>query len=220
MKRPFLLEFMQVLLIVMIFVSAFAAYSFMPALMVTHWNIAGEADGFMSKAYALFLIPVMIVILYLVLWVVPKIDPLKKNIQLFRREYDIFRAVFIFFMVYLYLLSIFWNLGKRFDFVVMLVPGFSLLFYFCGFLISKAKRNYLIGIRLPWTLASDEVWNKTHKMGGKLFRLYALILLLGIVLPEFFFWILFVPLILILAWSVLYSYFEFRELEEKEKKKK
>jgi len=220
MKRTFLLEFMQLLLIAMIFVSAFVAYSFMPAMMATHWNIAGEADGFMPKAYALFLIPVIIVVLYLLLWVVPKIDPLKKNIQGFRREYDIFRTVFIFFMVYLYLLSIFWNLGKRFDFVVMLVPGFSLLFYFCGFLISKAKRNYLIGIRLPWTLASDEVWNKTHKLGGKLFRLYALVLLLGIIFPDFFLWIFFVPLILILVWSVLYSYFEFKKIEEKEKKKK
>jgi len=57
----------------------------------------------------------------------------------------------------------------------MMVPALGILFYYCGILIENAKRNWFIGIRTPWTLSNEKVWERTHKIGGKLFKIAGLI---------------------------------------------
>ena len=61
-----------------------------------------------------------------------------------------------------------------------IIPAFAVLLFYIGILIKHAKRNWFIGIRTPWTLSSDKVWDKTHALGGKLFQVSAVITLGGI----------------------------------------
>jgi uncharacterized membrane protein len=122
----------------------------------------------------------------------------------------------IVFLFYIYLLSIAWNLEYRFNMTRMILPAIGILFFYIGILVENAKRNWFIGIRTPWTLSSDKVWAKTHKLGGKLFKIAGVIAFLGILLQKYSIWLLLVPALIAGLYPVVYSYFEY----QKEIKKK
>ncbi len=196
------------------FLLAFFFYPQMPALMASHWNINGEVDGYMGKTWALFLMPTLSLFMTILFLVIPKIDPLKENIKKFKNYFDGFIVLILLFLFYLYLLTIFWNLGIRFNLINLLVPAFGILFYYCGVLIEKAQRNWSIGIRTPWTLSSDRVWQKTHELGGRLFKICGLISLLGFFFQKIAFFLVVVPVLLVTIYTYIYSYLQF----QKEKK--
>jgi uncharacterized membrane protein len=108
-----------------------------------------------------------------------------------------FTVILIGFLFYLYLLMILWNIGMRFQMPQLLAPAFGILFYYAGVLTEKAKRNWFIGIRTPWTLSSEEVWERTHRIGGKLFKIAGVITLLGIVLPGYLMLFIFISVALV-----------------------
>jgi len=186
----------------------------LPNMMASHWNINGEVDGYVSKFWGLFLMPFLMVVLTALFFFVPKIDPEKKNIEKFYEEFDKFIVVFNLFMLYLYMLTIFFNIGYSINMTASLMPAFAVLFYFCGSLIGKAKRNYTVGIKFPWTLADDGVWDKTHKMGEKLFKLSALFILLGTFFNQYAFALMFIPLIASVIYLFIYSYFEYQKVKK------
>ena len=166
------------------FVVGLYLYPNMPATLDSHWNSAGQADGTSSKFSGLFAIPIVSLVLFLVMLFIPRIDPRKENIKKFQGYYDAIVLVMVVFFFYVYVLSIWWNLGWRFNFGIALLPAFTVLFWFMGLLLEKAKMNWFIGIRTPWTLSSERVWNKTHKVGARLFKVAALITLLGLVFRD------------------------------------
>ncbi|MFH0948896.1 MAG: SdpI family protein [Candidatus Aenigmatarchaeota archaeon] len=186
-------------------------YPQMPENMASHWDAQGRVNGYMPKLLGLFLMPFISIILFLLFVIIPKIDPLEFNIKKFRNHYDRFVMLVIIFLFYIYLLSIFWNFNDEFDMIQMLSPAFAILFYYCGILIENAKRNWFIGIRTPWTMSNEKVWNKTHKIGGKLFKITGLITLFGIVFPGYAIFFIIVPIILVVAYTFVYSYFEYRK---------
>lgn len=165
----------------------------------------------MSKFWGLFLMPILMIVFTILFFVIPNIDPEKKNIEKFWGEFDKFIIVFNLFMLYVYILTILWNIGYSINMTAALMPAFAILFWFCGSLIGKAKRNYTIGIRVPWTLASDAVWDKTHRLGEKLFKFVALTTLLGTFFVGYAFWLLFVPLFASVIFLIIYSYLEYRK---------
>ncbi len=186
-------------------------YPQMPETMASHWNIKGEVDGYMSKFWGLFLMPIVSLIMFLLLILIPKIDPLKENIKRFRKHFGAFIVLIMAFLLYIYLLTIFWTLGFRFDMGQMMVPAISILFYYCGILVENTKRNWFIGIRTPWTLSNEKVWEKTHKIGGKLFKIAGLIAILGIFFPNYSFYFILVPALLVAVYTIAYSYFEYQK---------
>jgi uncharacterized membrane protein len=201
-----------VALILAIFAVSAYFYPQMPDKVASHWNAEGLANGYTSRFWGLFLMPFIVVGVYLLLVIVPRIDPKKRNIAQFRQLYDLFLIVFLAFMLYLHLLTIAWNLGYQFGMNQALVPAFSALFYVMGILIGKAKHNYTIGIRTPWTLASEEVWNSTHRVGGKIIRFCAVITLLGVFFPGQAIWFLLAPVLAAAAFLTVYSYLEYRKV--------
>jgi uncharacterized membrane protein len=93
-----------------------------------------------------------------------------------------------------------------------LLPAFSLLFIGLGFLIERTQPNWFIGIRTPWTLSSPKVWEKTHKMGGLLFKLCGALSLAGLFFRiEIAFGVMIVPILVASLGSILYSYVVFRQ---------
>ena len=193
------------------FVIGIYYYSQMPDLMASHWNTKGEVNDYMSKFWGLFLMPIFALGIFLLFLVIPKIDPLKENIKKFEKYFDGFVLLFILFFFYIYALSILWNLGIRFDMGCSILPAMGILFYYVGVLLKNAKRNWFVGIKTPWTLSSDVVWDKTHKIGAKLFKLAGAIALLGIFAGENAIFFILVPVICAAIYTCAYSYFEYQK---------
>jgi len=200
-------------IIIISFLIGIYFYPQMPDNIVSHWNAQGQADDYMPKFLGLFLMPAVSLVMFLLFLAIPKIDPLKANIEKFRKYYDWFIVLIILFLFYLYVLTIFWNLGFRFDLIRFLIPAFGLIFYYAGILIENAKRNWFIGIKTPWTLTSEEVWDKTHKIGGMLFKACGILALLGLLFPAYAMFLVIAPIILTSFYLVFYSYLEYYHVE-------
>jgi len=195
--------------VVLSFITAIYVCPQLPEQMASHWNIEGKVDGYMPKTIGLFFMPILAAIVYALFIYLPKLDPLKANYKSFMNEYDMMIALVIGFFYYVYLLTLAFNLGYSFDMVQFLSPAFGILFYVMGIIVGKAKQNWFVGIRTPWTLSSEKVWEKTHKICGDLFRAAGIVAFLGLAFPK----IMFVASIAILVatsiFGIVYSYIEF-----------
>lgn len=185
----------------------------LPTRMATHWNAAGQPDGTMSKPAALALFPAISAVLLVVLAVIPRIGPLRENVVSFRPVYDWFVVVFVVFMTVIHGGVIAFNLGYEFNFTFLVLAAVAGLFYYVGVLLTHAERNWFVGIRTPWTLSSDEVWARTHHLGGGLFKLTALISLIGLFFGDYAVYFLIVPALLTAGITVVYSYYVYEQLE-------
>ncbi len=203
-----------VAIILMSFALGIYYYPQMSAKMASHWNAAGEVDGYMTKFWGLFLMPIITVVMYLMFLMIPKIDPLKKNIAKFRIWFDWFVLMIIIFFFYIYILSLLFNLGHTFNMTYAMLPALGVLFIFIGQMLEHAERNWFIGIRTPWTLSSDTVWKKTHMLGGKLFKAAGVLIFLTIALGKFAFWIVIFAALWAGLYPVVYSYFEYQKLKK------
>ncbi len=204
--------FIIIILIIFSFVISFYFDPFLPEKIATHWGFNGEADGFAQKGFGLYFLPGLILIVTMVLVFLPKLDPLKKNIESIWGNYLVFVSIFIIFMIYLQGLTIFWNLGNNFNFSQAIAPAFGGLFLSIGWLIKDIKRNYFIGIRTPWTLNDEKVWIKTHKFSGKLFIISGLLCFAAIFFPEQAILLILLPIITSAIISVVYSYLNYKKL--------
>src|SRR6185312_1172422 len=92
---------------------------------------------------------------------IPYIDPLKVNIQQFRRQYDIFVALLMLVLACVQSSILSWNLGFPFDPRYIILPAVGILIFYAGMMLPKTKRNWFVGIRTPWTISSDHVWQRT-----------------------------------------------------------
>lgn len=206
----------NIVIIFLIILTSFSVgiyfYPQMPEKMASHWNFQGEVDGYMSKFWGLFLMPFISLLSFLLFIFIPKLDPLKANIEKFRKYFDYFIVIFFLFLFYVYLLTIAWNLGMRFNMSQFLSPAFGILFFYCGVMIEKAQRNWFIGIRTPWTLSNDDVWKKTHDIGGKLFKIAGIISFGGLILPNLAIFLVIFPVILFTIYITIYSYFEYKKI--------
>lgn len=198
-------------IIILSFAVGIYAYPQMPDQVASHWNAQGEVDGYMSKFWGVFLMPIISIGLFFLFFFIPKIDPLKANIAKFRKYFDAFIVLIFLFLFYVFLLTILWNMGMRFDMTLSIIPALAVLFYFIGVLIENTKRNWFIGIRTPWTLSSDTVWEKTHQVGGKLFRVVGVLTLIGVFFSDYLVYFVVVPAVSVAIFAFAYSYFLYQK---------
>jgi len=198
-------------IIVLSFIIAVCSYPYMPEKMAIHWNAKGNVDSYGSRFEGLFFLPFLLAGLFLLFMAIPKIDPMKYNIEDFRKYYDNFIVLFFIFLLSVYLWSILWNFGVEIRINAVIPVGVGILFFYVGILLENAKRNWFIGIRTPWTLSSEDVWNRTHKIGGKLFKVLGLVVIFGIFFQEYVLFFFLVPLLLVAGYLVVYSYFEYQK---------
>jgi LPXTG-motif cell wall-anchored protein len=189
-------------------IAGLAFWNQFPDPMASHWNVNDQVDGYMPKFWGVFMMPLINLGLFLVFLVIPLIDPLKANIAKFRGVFNVFIAFIIGYMTYVHALTLLWNLGYTgFGIGNAMLPAIGLLFIVVGFLIRKSKRNWFIGIRTPWTLSSDRVWDETHRIGGILFMISGVVAVVG----GFFggmvaFWSLLIPVLVSVLFLVIYSF--------------
>jgi len=185
-------------------------YQQLPDEIASHWNSSGEVDDYLPKFWGLFLIPFTSLGILILFWIIPKIDPLKKNIASFRKYFDFFLFVLLIYLLYIQILTIIWSLGITFNMNQAIIPALGILIYSISYLIENAKRNWFIGIRTPWTLSNDKVWEKTHKLGGKLFKISGITIFIVAFIPKISFLAIFIILAVAL-YLVIYSYIEYKK---------
>lgn len=204
-----------ILVLIMIAVAVIAGlllWDQLPEQMASHWNSNDQVDGYMSKFWGVFLMPLIILGMLALFLVVPGIDPLKANIVQFRGAFNLFIVLISAFMLYMHGLTLAWSLGYQdFKMSAAMLPFLGVVFIFIGYMLRQAKRNFFIGIRTPWTLSSDTVWDKTHQLGSILFMASGALAIIG----SFFggmtaFWLFFVPLMTSTVVLLVYSYILYR----------
>jgi uncharacterized membrane protein len=195
-------------LIVAATVAGLLLWNRLPDQMASHWNINDQVDGYMTKTWGVFMMPLVTLGMFVLFLVVPSIDPLKANIAKFREAFNLFIVLIVAFMLYIHALTLSWSLGNTdFKMSTSMLPAMGLLFIFVGFMLRKAKRNFFIGIRTPWTLSSDTVWDKTHRLGAVLFMASGVLAIIGGIFGGMTaFWLLFVPLMGSTLFLLVYSY--------------
>lgn len=186
-------------------------YSKVPNQVPTHWDIDGTVTY--SGKGTLWILASMGLILAVLFNIMPKIDPRKKNYEKFGKYYDGFCVGMIVFMDIMYAVVLAESflpgsiaVGK----VVMILTG--LLFILMGNMLPKIKNNFYMGIRTPWTLSSADVWNKTHRLGGKLMFATGIIIFLSVfvVKVQVAYWILMGGIIISSGIPVVMSYVWYR----------
>jgi len=161
-------EILPLGVMIALLVLSFYFYPGLPDTVASHFNSRGVPDGYMPKPQFFLLFGGLIAGLYLLLTFIPLIDPFWRKIQ---PRYGIFlmmRDLAMLFFLFMFVLAI---VGARTGAlpVQALNIGFGLLFVLLGNWLPKLPRNFFFGIRTPWTLASEEVWKKSHILGGWLF---------------------------------------------------
>ena len=92
--------------------------------------------------------------------------------------------------------------------------------FYTGVVLQKSKRNWIIGIRTPWTLSSDYVWGRTHALGGKLFKISGILSVIGIFFGDYSLFFVLAPIILASIYLIVYSYLRYREEQQGKRKKR
>ncbi|MFA6531007.1 MAG: SdpI family protein [Candidatus Micrarchaeia archaeon] len=211
------IRILALLLVILSFFVSFYSYSLLPEKIATHWGMSGEANGFSEKSFGTYLLPIITLVVFELLVFFPKIDPMRRDAKGFEGYYDLFVLVIVGFFAYLNVATILFNLGYLADMNIMLIPAFAVLFYVMGILLEHTKPNWFIGIRTPWTLSNETVWDKTHALGAKLFKAIGILALLSLFVPNYGFIVVVGLAVFGALGTVVYSYLEFRKLKRTKK---
>jgi uncharacterized membrane protein len=204
----------SILIVVILLITVLAGilvWPLLPDSMASHWNMHDQVDDYIPKFWGVFIMPLVSLGMFVLFMLVPLIDPLKANVAKFRPTFNLFILFMIAFLAYIWTLSILWNLGSTgFRMSTAILPAMGLLFVFVAYLLRKAKRNFFIGIRTPWTLSSDSVWDATHRLGSWLYLASGIVTLLGPLFGDLAFWFVLVPILASTVVLVVYSYVLYR----------
>ena len=150
----------------------------LPQKVPVHWNAKGDIDRYGDKA-ELILIPLLLPFLaYIIFLVIPKIDP-KKKLNKMGNKLQSLKALVTTFMSILALFILYSSKNQSFDNSNYLFILIGILYIILGNYFKIIKPNYFIGIRTPWTLESESVWKQTHMLGGKLWFIGGIIIVLS-----------------------------------------
>ncbi len=205
-------EIIPIILIILAFVVGMYLYPQLPERVPSHWNTNGAIDAWSGKNFAVFFFPTITLGIYLLMTFIPLIDPLRKNYSKFSLPYFWFKTLFIIFFISIYFYTLWAAFGAELNINYFIFPVFSLFFIFLGIFLPKIKKNYFVGIKTPWTIHSEETWNKTHQFSGKVFIAAGIISLIGLFLPKYSFLIFIISALSAALISVVSSYFIFRKI--------
>jgi len=203
-----------ILIIIMMFAASIYFYPQLPDKIPTHWNFKGEIDGYSGKLSGAFLMPVMNTIMYGLFIFMPAIDPKKENYKLFESTYIYFRYLFHIFFLGIHGLIIAAALGYNVDTGRLVTLAVSLLLMLMGNVMGRLKHNYFVGIKTPWTLADEEVWRKTHRLGAILWTAGGLMGVIMSLLRQSMGWV-FIAVIAVMTFiPIVYSYVIYSKLKK------
>ena len=196
--------------------TGFMVYPHLPQQVASHWSITGEVNGYSSRFWGAFGIPLMTAGIYCLMLFLPFIDPRKENYIKFSKAYKVFRTLLVVFMSGIYLIIILNALGYNIPVNKITMIGVSLLFIVIGNFMGQIRQNYFVGIKTPWTLASEDVWQKTHRLAGKLWVVAGFFGIAGAIIGKLAGGIItFTALGIAVIVPIVYSYLEYRKMDNK-----
>ncbi|MBW6410651.1 SdpI family protein [Clostridium weizhouense] len=154
-------------------------YNKLPNQIPTHWNISGEIDKYSSKLFGSFLLPSIMLLVWIGMLLTPKIDPKKNNYSKFDKSYNVIINVTLTFLFILHICVLGVSLDYNIEINRVIPFMLGILLIVIGNYLPKSKTNFFYGIKTPWTLTNEDTWKKTHRLGGKLFVLSGLVIIIS-----------------------------------------
>ncbi|NQT61090.1 MAG: SdpI family protein [Bacteroidetes bacterium] len=195
-------------------------YARLPEQVPMHWDLSGQVDSWRPRYFIFFtaLLPALFVLL---LRVIPNIDPKSESFSRHGKAYGIVAVVVILFLLGMHWVTILFSLGFAIKIDIVIRGLIGITFIIIGNYLPQAKQNYTFGIKTPWTLDNEVVWNRTHRFGGFAFVISGIITIISLVLSllwESFnqrmsFWVVIISCVAAVALTTLYSYLEFRKVQ-------
>jgi uncharacterized membrane protein len=158
------------------------AFSHLPARVPTHFNLAGEANRYSSRFWGVVYEPLLMLVIMLLWHVLWRIDPKKRNYESFWSTYRYIGGIIVVCMGLIYLTV----LGHLLHFATMrfALTAYGIMFMLIANVMPRLRPNWWMGVRTPWTLSSEESWNRTHRLSGQLgVPMGILIIILAWVIP-------------------------------------
>ncbi len=187
----------------------------LPDTMAIHWGSDGEPNGFSSKAFVVFGFPIILLALQWICLLITSWDnkQVTQSLKALGIIYWIVPAVSVFANAITYSYA----LGQEIN-VELLSPLFcGLMFIYIGNYMPKIKLNHTLGIKIKWTLESEENWNKTHRFAGKIWVIGGAVILLAVCLPETLMVSVVTAMLIILVLApIIYSYVFYKQHEKRE----
>jgi uncharacterized membrane protein len=193
-------------------VASAAVYPDLPAGIPTHWNLDGQIDGWSPRAWGVVMIPAMIVFLWALMRWLPSIDPRRQNYAKFSAAFEAIMITAMLVMLLVHAIILRAALGYPVHVERVIPVAIGILFIVVGNLLPRSRPNWFFGIRTPWTLSSDRVWEKTHRFGGRLFVIGGIVIAgAGVIGVSGTHWILVAVISACALGAVIYSYIEWRK---------
>ena len=200
-------KWIPLLLIVAAVAVSIFYYPQLPERMATHWSATGEANGFSSRLWGAWLMPLIMALIWVILRAIPHIDPRGANYEKFSGMYDALVILILAFILLMHVVVLMAASGTRVQMERVMMPAVGVFIAVMGLLIPKAHPNWFVGIRTPWTLTSDLSWERTHKIGGTLFVILGVLMVAStFIAPEIAIWILVAAALGITIFLFAYSY--------------
>lgn len=193
------------------FVVTLIAYPHLPDQIPQHWNLKGEIDHYGSRQ-SVFMLPAVMAGVLLLFEVLPWLSPKRFEVDSFRSTYLYLMVLIVGLVAYLQALILWAAFSRPLNMTRSLMGALFLFLILVGNVLSKVKRNFYVGVRTPWTLASEKVWYATHRFAARAFVAAGFLGLLSVIIgthPVVGFSILVVAALA----SVIYSLTYYKRLE-------
>ena len=218
MKKEKFLEYSSWLVCIIPFIAYILYYSELPNKIPNHWNIEGNVDSYVTKGITIFILPLLPFFINALMKYIPKIDPKKNNFAQFIFSFLAFRLGMCIFFTIMCLAILYSQINPETNLIALIMPTLiGLLFAMIGLAIPYFKPNYMAGIRTPWTLADETVWEKTHKISGTVWLYGGIVMALsGLLIKDYFVVVtVMISSVLILTIiPIMYSFIIFKKLHK------
>ncbi|HEX3032521.1 MAG TPA: SdpI family protein [Bacillota bacterium] len=190
-------------------------YPRLPARVPSHWDAAGQVNGYTTPLLASLIWPGMLLAIFLLTWLLPKIDPKRANYRLMGKTYRVVRLYIMVCLAMVQFGSFQAAIGSGINMPGTVGLAVGLLLVVIGNYLGKVKHNYTFGLKTPWTLANEDVWYKTHRAMGPLWVICGLMVAGSGFVPA----ALRIPLFIVALGAMagipfVYSYWLYRRLEK------
>jgi len=202
------------LIIGAVLAATLAVYPHLPEQVPTHWNSHGQADDYSAKWTPLLLTPGIMIGIMTLFALLPWLSPRHFEVDRFRSTYLYIMLVILAFMGYMQALMLRAAAGKQLDMNHAVMGGVCLLLVLLGGVLSRVKRNFYVGVRTPWTIADEQVWDATHRFAAKVFVAGGL-LGLALTLAKLTFWVYFSVILVTGLTPAVYSLVYYKQLEKR-----
>jgi len=201
-------------LIAVVLAATAVAYPHLPNTIPTHWDAHGNVNGWSAKWTLFATVPGMMAAILLLFAALPWLSPKRFEVDSFRSTYLYIMVVILAMMTYMHALMLAAGLSWAVDVSRAIEGGVCLLIALLGNVMGKVRRNFYVGIRTPWTIANEQVWNATHRFAAKTFVGGGLLGLIAVILRAPF-WLPITMILIATLVPVIHSLVLYKQLERR-----